>query len=172
MKTLIDVLAARSDFVKVASEWAESASKAEVETFTQIYPQKEELAKYDFAMPDKLTDTEIEAILETADQLVAWASDVKEYALQQSLQGKAWKNWKLVEGRARRTYCSETAAAEAVQAAGFDPYEHKVLGITAMTRMLGKKKFEELLGDLLVKPQGKPTLVPLSDNDLRGILHR
>ena len=122
-----------------------------------------QLAKYDFAMPDKLTDTEIEAILETADQLVAWASDIKEYALQQSLQGKTWKNWKLVEGRARRAYCSETAAAEAVQAAGFDPYEHKVLGITAMTRMLGKKKFEELLGDLLVKPQGKPTLVPLSD---------
>ena len=122
-----------------------------------------QLAKYDFAMPDKLTDIEIEAILETADQLVAWASDVKEYALQQSLQGKAWKNWKLVEGRARRAYCSETVAAEAVQAAGFDPYEHKVLGITAMTRMLGKKKFEELLGNLLVKPQGKPTLVPLSD---------
>ena len=42
MKTLIDVLAALGDFVKVASEWAESASKAEVETFTQIYPQKEE----------------------------------------------------------------------------------------------------------------------------------
>ena len=122
-----------------------------------------QLAKYDFAMPNKLTDTEIEAILETADQLVAWASDIKEYALQQSLQGKAWKNWKLVEGRARRAYCSEAAAAEAVQAAGFDPYEHKVLGITAMTRMLGKKKFEELLGNLLVKPQGKPTLVPLSD---------
>ena len=122
-----------------------------------------QLAKYDFAMPDKLTDAEIEAILETADQLVAWASDIKEYALQQSLQGKTWKNWKLVEGRARRAYCSEAAAAEAVQAAGFDPYEHKVLDITAMTRMLGKKKFEELLGNLLVKPQGKPTLVPLSD---------
>lgn len=29
MKTLIDVLAALSDFVKVASEWAESASKKE-----------------------------------------------------------------------------------------------------------------------------------------------
>ena len=41
MKTLIDVLAALGDFVKVASEWAESASKAEVETFTQICPQKE-----------------------------------------------------------------------------------------------------------------------------------
>ena len=45
MKTLIDVLAALSDFVKIASEWAESASKAEVETITQIYPQKEEAVK-------------------------------------------------------------------------------------------------------------------------------
>ena len=45
MKTLIDVLAALGNFVKVASEWAESASKAEVETFTQIYPQKEEVVK-------------------------------------------------------------------------------------------------------------------------------
>ena len=45
MKTLIDVLTALSDFVKVASEWAESASKAEVETFTQICPQKEETVK-------------------------------------------------------------------------------------------------------------------------------
>ena len=45
MKTLIDVLAALSDFVKIASKWAESASKAEVETFTQIYPQKEEAVK-------------------------------------------------------------------------------------------------------------------------------
>ena len=34
---------------------------------------------------------------------------------------------------------------------------------TPLSSMLNKKKFEELLGDLLVKPQGKPTLVPLSD---------
>lgn len=44
-----------------------------------------------------------------------------------------------------------------------DPYEHKVLGVTAMTRLLGKAKFDELLGGLIEKPQGKPTLVPKSD---------
>lgn len=43
------------------------------------------------------------------------------------------------------------------------PYEKKLLGITAMTSLLGKKKFEELLGALITKPQGKPTLVPASD---------
>lgn len=43
------------------------------------------------------------------------------------------------------------------------PFEHSVLGITAMTALLGKKKFNELLGGLIEKPQGKPTLVPMSD---------
>ena len=50
-----------------------------------------------------------------------------------------------------------------MQSAGYDTYEHKVLGITAMTKLLGKTKFEELLGGLIEKPQGKPTLVPVSD---------
>ena len=53
--------------------------------------------------------------------------------------------------------------AEKVKAAGYDPYEKKLLGITAMTSLLGKKQFNELLGDLVVMPAGKPTLVPESD---------
>ena len=52
---------------------------------------------------------------------------------------------------------------ESVKSEGFDPYEHSVLGITAMTALLGKKKFNELLGTVVEKPQGKPTLVPMSD---------
>lgn len=89
--------------------------------------------------------------------------DIKEYALQQAVSGKEWTGWKLVEGRSNRRYVNETAAADKVQSAGYDPYEHKVLGITAMTKLLGKTKFEELLGGLIEKPQGKPTLVPVSD---------
>ncbi len=69
----------------------------------------------------------------------------------------------LVEGRSVRKYTDEAAVADAVTAAGFDPYEHKVLGLTAMTKLLGKRKFEELLGGLIHKPPGKPTLVPISD---------
>lgn len=68
-----------------------------------------------------------------------------------------------MEGRSNRKYVSEDAVADAVNKAGFDPYEHKVLGITAMTRLLGRTKFDELLGSLIEKPAGKPTLVPMSD---------
>jgi hypothetical protein len=122
-----------------------------------------ELARYDFEMPPTLEDEEIEAILSKADALVSWASDVKEYALQQAVSGKEWHDWKLVEGRSNRRYVNEHAVAETVERAGFDPYEHKVLGITAMTKLLGKTKFEEMLSGFIEKPQGKPTLVPMSD---------
>ena len=122
-----------------------------------------EMAKYDFAMASKLEDGEVEVILEKVDEMVAWANDVKEYALQQALSGKQWDGWKVVEGRANRRYINEEAVAAKVEAAGFNPYEKKLLGITAMTKQLGKNRFEELLNELIEKPQGKPVLVPESD---------
>jgi hypothetical protein len=122
-----------------------------------------ELALYDFEMPATLDDEEIEAILAKADDLAAWVSDIKEFALQSAVSGKEWTGWKLVEGRSNRKYTDEGAVADAVTAAGFNPYEQKLLGITAMTSVLGKKQFENILGSLTYKPQGKPTLVPESD---------
>lgn len=122
-----------------------------------------ELARYEFRQPPLLTDEEVEDILGQIDGLTTWAADIKDYALQAAISGKQWPGYKLVEGRSNRKYTDEHAVISAVTAAGFDPYEHKVLGITAMTAMLGKKQFNAILGDLITKPQGKPTLVPESD---------
>lgn len=121
------------------------------------------LARYEFQSPALLDDEEIADILGKVDALTARASDVKEYALQQAVSGKEWSGWKLVEGRSNRKYTSEAAVAAAVEGAGFDPYERKVLGVTAMQKRLGKTRFEELLAPYIEKPQGKPTLVPESD---------
>ena len=122
-----------------------------------------ELAKFDFKLPALLEDEEIADIRGKLDAFTAWASDIKEYALQQAISGKEWSGWKLVEGRSTRKYTNEALVASTVEGAGFDPYEHKVLGITSMQKMLGKTRFEELLAPYLEKPQGKPTLVPASD---------
>ena len=122
-----------------------------------------ELAKYDFEMPDNLENTEIAAILEKADALVSWVSDIKDYALQQALSGAKFDGFKVVEGRSNRKYKDEEQVANIVKKAGYEPYEPKLLGITAMTSLLGKSKFEELLGKLVVKPQGKPVLVNTDD---------
>ena len=122
-----------------------------------------EMARYDFAKPDDLEDAEIEAILARADEFISWANGIKEYALEAAIGGKAWSDFKLVEGRSIRKYTSESDVVKAVKGAGYDPYEKKVLGITAMTKLLGKKQFDELLGGLIAKPPGAPTLVPMSD---------
>lgn len=122
-----------------------------------------QMAKYDFQMPDTLEDHEIEAILMNVDQITSWATDIKEYALNQALKGKEFEHFKVVEGRSNRKYTNEDEVVQAVSKAGYDPYDKKVKDITAMTKLLGKNKFEELLGDLTFKPQGKPTLVSKSD---------
>jgi hypothetical protein len=122
-----------------------------------------ELARYDFAMPATLENLEIDAILMKVDQLTSWAADIKEYALNQALLGTDYGHFKVVESRSNRKYTNEEDVAKVVLDAGYDPYEKSVLGITAMSKLLGKKKFDELLGSLTFKPQGKPTLVSKSD---------
>ena len=123
-----------------------------------------ELAKYEFEKPAMLDDEEIASILPMIDSLVSWATDIKEFALQQALSGTVYEGYKVVEGRSNRKYSDEAAVAKIVQDAGYDPFEKKLLGVTAMQRQLGKKKFQELLGGLLYKPPGKPVLVPTSDS--------
>ncbi len=125
-----------------------------------------ELAKMDFQDPPLLTDEEIGEVLRKAEDLEKWVADVAAYALEQALAGKHFDGWKLVEGRSIRKYADDIKVAEALKAAGFDEavlYERKLYGITAMEKIVGKKKLTETLGELIIKPAGKPTLVPESD---------
>ena len=122
-----------------------------------------ELAKYDFEMPATLDNIEIAAILAKVDEMISWGNDIKEFALQQAQSGVHFDGWKIVEGRSNRKFTDEAAVTSKVKDAGYNPYEKKLLGITAMSTLLGKKKFEELLGELVYKPPGKPALVPESD---------
>lgn len=121
------------------------------------------LARFDFKKPPTLQDEELSEILNKSDELLSWCEDIREYALTLLLGGGHIDGFKLVEGRSIRKYTDEESVAKAVKDAGFDPYEHKVLGITAMTGLLGKKKFNELLSSFILKPQGKPTLAKESD---------
>lgn len=126
-----------------------------------------ELAKLDFKDPPTLTDEEIAKILFATDELQRWVSDVAAYALDQAVnQGKEWPGYKLVEGRSYRKYVDEAKVAKALKAAGYSEekiYTKNLLGITAMEKAVGKKKFSELLVGLVDKPPGKPKLAPESD---------
>ena len=126
---------------------------------------KLQLAQYEFAMPPLLTDEEIEEILVRLDDLTKWANEIMAYAQSAAInQGKVWRGFKLVESRTNRKYTDEEAVAQAAKNAGYhDIYKHSLITITEMERLMGKKTFAEVLGALVVKPQGKPTLVPASD---------
>lgn len=124
------------------------------------------LAKYDFKEPRLLVDEEIGEILKKSAELKKWAEDVLDYALSQALEGKSFDGWKLVEGKSNRKYADESKVVKALKEAGFEEallYERKLYGITNMEKLVGRKRFGEILGDLIIKPAGKPSLVPESD---------
>lgn len=123
------------------------------------------LARFEFALPPILTDDDIGEILSKLDNLTLWANGIRVYALSAAInQGKEWAGFKLVEGRSNRKFVSEEDVAEAVKAGGYhDIYRKSLIPLTEMERLMGKDKFQEILGDLIEKPPGKPTLVPLTD---------
>ena len=125
-----------------------------------------ELARYDFKRGDLLDPDEIAEILGKVDELTKWASDIQGYALQQAMDGTHYDGWKVVEGRSNRKYKDELLVAEALHKEGYKDavlYTRKLLGITDMEKLVGKKKLAEICKDLIEKPAGKPTLVPESD---------
>lgn len=127
--------------------------------------EKLRLAQYEFARPPLLTDAEIEEILDKLSDLTSWANEIMAYAQDAALnQGKQWRGWKVVEGRSVRKYSDEQAVIAAANEAGYhDIFRKSLLPLTEMEKLMGKQEFQRILGGLIVKPAGKPTLVPASD---------
>lgn len=129
------------------------------------------LAEAEFRLPPELSDAEIADVLARLPELTRWASDVQTYALSAAAgQGKVWPGFRLVAGRSTRKYADEQTVATAAAKAGFtDVWNRKLIGITEMERLLGKQTFREVLGPHVIKPPGKPALVP--NTDKRPALH-
>ena len=127
--------------------------------------EKLKLAQTEFRMPPLLTDAEIEDILAVLPDLTKWANEITAYALDTALNhGKEWNGFKVVQGRSVRKYRDEAAVAEAAKEAGYkDIYRQSLIPLTEMQRLMGKDRFEAILGGLITKAPGKPTLVPKSD---------
>ena len=127
--------------------------------------EKLKLAQTEFRMPPLLTDAEIEDILAVLPDLTKWANEIATYALDAALNhGKEWNGFKVVEGRSVRKYRDEAAVAEAAKEAGYkDIYRQSLIPLTEMQRLMGKDRFEEILGGLITKAPGRPILVPKSD---------
>lgn len=118
--------------------------------------------------PDPLTITAEEAgmILAKADDIEGWLKDLRELVSKALTAGEEVAGWKMVEGRSNRRFLDEDQVVEAMKAAGYDEallYERKIITLTKMEKDFGKKVVGEILKDLIVKPQGAPTLAPEKD---------
>lgn len=113
-----------------------------------------------------LTDEQIGDLLTRGTHLLQWYDDLKAYATQALLEGKEIPGWKVVEGKSNRQITDTDALIGTLKRAGYDEamlYERKPLTLTGYEKLCGKKKFGEIAEGFIVKPQGKPTLAPLSD---------
>ena len=127
--------------------------------------EKLRLAKEEFKYPPLITDEEIEDVLGEIPELIKWANAILAYATDAAVNhGKVWMGFKIVEGRSVRRYKDEDAVAREAESAGYtDIFDRKLISLTQMEKLMGKKAFTDILGGLIEKPPGKPTLVPLSD---------
>lgn len=113
-----------------------------------------------------LTLDEIGDVLSKADMFTDWLSSVKAHAMAEALSGKTVKGWKLVEGRSVRVITDEDEAVKRLSELGFEPdslKNHKLKSIGELEKMVGKKPLAATLGELIIKPEGAPTLAPESD---------
>lgn len=134
-----------------------------------LYAQMMEMAKKEFNNPHLLSDDQVAELLKVIPTIEEHCETIKTYALDWAQRGKQWPDFKLVEGRSVRKFnAEEKEISDALfkaypQAPEETFFDIKLKGITALEKVLGKKEFKSLLGQFVVKPQGKPTLVPMSD---------
>ena len=125
-----------------------------------------ELAKYEFKSVDLLTLEEIGEILQKAHDLDTWVKEIEKYALAESLKGNNVPGWKAVNGKGSRSFKNTDDAIKVLKENGIAEellYERKYLTLAQMEKVIGKKDFNNLVGNLIVMNVGKPTLVEASD---------
>lgn len=156
-------MAAKGEGEYCAGEWCQFC-RAAVKCRARA-AEKLRIAEEEFKRPPLLTDSEIEALLPILPDITKWAEDISAYALEAAVNhGKEWNGFKVVEGRSNRKFADEAAVAEAAKEHGYtDIYRQSLITLTDMEKLMGKKQFGEILGKHVIKPPGKPTLVPLSD---------
>jgi len=150
--------------IQKAGDWCKwCKAKATCATLASVNTK---LAKHDFKDPHLLTDDQLLEVYKKIPLLVDWARAVSKHLLDEAKNGKQWKGYKIVEGKSNRKWSDEEKVKQALLAETYEEDEFmisKLGGIGLVEKLVGKNNFTEILGKLVVKPSGAPTLVPDSD---------
>lgn len=116
--------------------------------------------------PKELTTDEVAELIPKAELIADWLSAAKQYLLGECLAGREVKGYKAVEGRATRVWSDQDEALELLEQAGYDKaliYETAPLSLAKLEKIVGKKNFNNLVGEYITKKAGKPTLATEDD---------
>ena len=118
-----------------------------------------------FRQPGLISFDELTKMLPTLNRISSWIEAVFAFVSSEAINnGVSVPGYKVVEGRSKRVFSDPEGVAEAAIRNGYtDIYKRQLLSLTEFEKLMGKKKFNELLGEYVIKPPGKLTLVPDSD---------
>jgi hypothetical protein len=118
-----------------------------------------------FKQPGLIPLTELAAILPTLNRISAWIDSVFAFVSAEAINHAVpVPGYKVVEGRSKRVFTNTKAVVDTAVANGYtDLYKQQLISLTEFEKMMGKKRFRELLGEYVAKPPGKLALVPESD---------
>ena len=118
-----------------------------------------------FKQPGLIPLTELAAILPTLNRISAWIDSVFAFVSAEAINHAVpVPGYKVVEGRSKRVFTDTKAVVDTAVANGYtDLYKQQLISLTEFEKMMGKKRFRELLGEYVAKPPGKLALVPESD---------
>lgn len=118
-----------------------------------------------FKQPGLIPISELAEILPTLNRISSWIEAVFAFVSSEAINhGVPIPGYKVVEGRSKRIFTDTKAVVDtAVQNGYTDLYKQTLITLTEFEKMMGKKKFNELLGKFVAKPPGKLALVPDSD---------
>ena len=155
------------DALNAGAQSEARASPEKVQETDMTAPYNPDTSAPVFKQPRLISLNELEKILPTLNRISSWIESVFAYISSEAINhGVPIEGYKVVEGRSKRVFTDTKAVVEKAVENGYtDLYKKELISLTEFEKMMGKKKFAEILGDYVVKPPGKLALVP--DNDPR-----
>ena len=141
-------------FTEDAVEESDMTAPYEADTQTAVFKQ-----------PGLIPISELAEILPTLNRISSWIESVFAFLSSEAINHAVpVPGYKVVEGRSKRVFTDTKAVVDTAVANGYtDIYKQQLITLTEFEKMMGKKRFNELLGAYVAKPPGKLTLVPEDD---------
>ncbi len=132
-----------------------------------VYEQNIKLAKLEFQDPDEITEDEIRKIFEKREEIISWIDSINSHVMSKLMRKEPFGDYKLVKGRSTRKIVNPEKVIEILDKE-YDESLYmtapKLLGITAIEKLVGKKNIDSKIGQFIEKTDSKPTIALLSDS--------